>query len=247
MNKIVFYLLCIVLFSLPAFSQTANAKPDTKPSATATADTSAADLAKLVFEAHGGAKFRAMKTLVMKGSVDVTSTALPQSIPGAFTMAFAGEKYRVELASALQTFKQTYDGQQTHSTLQGGFSLPPMSRLGLPLLQRLGESGYVVSKLPDAAKKKTGFRITAPDGYYTDYYIDEKTNQIKGYESQYDFDGRIFTTSVVIDKYRLVEGILVPEKYSQRFDLGQVSFYGDFKSKDILVNSTLADDVFTSN
>jgi hypothetical protein len=246
MNKIAFSLLCLLIISLPAFSQTTTAaRPDAKPSASPTADTAAADLAKLVFEAHGGAKFRAMKTLVIKGSVDVT--AMNQALAGAFTMAFAGDKYRVELVTPIQSFKQTYDGQETHTSVQMGFSLPPLNRLGFPLLQRLGEAGYVVSKLPDSAKKKAGFRMTAPDGFFTDFYVDEKTNQVKSYESQYDFNGRTSTTSVIIDKYRTVDGIILPEKYSQRFDLGQLVIYGDFKSKDILVNSTLADDVFTSN
>jgi hypothetical protein len=87
--------------------------------------------------------------------------------------------------------------------------------------------------------------MTAPDGFYTDFYVDEKTKLVKGYESLYEFGGRSATTSVEIDKYRTVEGVIVPERYAQRFDLGQLTIYGDFKSKDILVNSVVADDVFT--
>jgi hypothetical protein len=55
----------------------------------------------------------------------------------------------------------------------------------------------------------------------------------------------MITTSVVIDKYRIVDGVTVPEKYSQRFDLGQMTAYADFKAKEILINSPVADDVFT--
>ena len=87
--------------------------------------------------------------------------------------------------------------------------------------------------------------MTTPEGYYTDFFLDDKTNQIKGYESSYEFQGRLISTSVEIDKSMLVEGILVPEKYSQRFDLGQLTAYAAFKAKEILVNSKLDDDVFS--
>ena len=41
--------------------------------------------------------------------------------------------------------------------------------------------------------------------------------------------------------------MVVPEKYAQRFDLGQLGIiYANFKSKDILVNTELSGDVFTS-
>jgi hypothetical protein len=236
-----------LLFSslIVAQQKSDNKKPETAANVSAPADQATLDLAKSVFAAHGGEKLHNMKTLVVRGTVNVTSAAFNQAIPGGFSMAFAGDKYRVELASAFQSFKQTFDGQQTYSSMQmSGLSLPPMNRLGFPLLQRLGSEGYAVSKLPESSKKKLGFRITAPDGFFTDYFVDEKTNQITGYESQYEYAGRTYTTSVVIEKFRSVDGIVVPEKYSQRFDLGQIVIYGDFKTKDILINTELSDDVF---
>ena len=75
--------------------------------------------------------------------------------------------------------------------------------------------------------------------------VDEKTGQLKGYESSYDFNGRVATTSVEIDKCRLVEGVLIPEKFSQRFDLGPLTAYANFKAKDIQVNAEISNDVFT--
>jgi hypothetical protein len=134
-----------------------------------------------------------------------------------------------------------YDGQRTQSA---GFELPPMTSLGFPLLPRIGESGFVVSAVGDAKKKKHGFRVTTPDGFYTDFYTDEKTNQIKSYESSYDMGGRIATTSVQIDAVQTVEGVVVPTKYSQRFDLGQASAYADFKCKEVLVNTAVPDSYF---
>ena len=101
-----------------------------------------------------------------------------------------------------------------------------------------------VSALPDKSKKK-GFRITSPEGYYTDFFIDEKTNHIKSYEASYDYNGRKITTSVEIDKMREVSGVFVPERYAQRFDTGQFTIYANFKAKEILVDTEVADDVFT--
>jgi hypothetical protein len=234
---------CVSTISAQSSSGPAVTKPaiDTKA-----ANAAAAELAKEAFAAHGGDKFRAVKTLVLRGSVDLTSTAFNQAIPSAFSMAIAGDKYRIELANPIQSFKQTFDGAQTYTSIPAGFSLPPINRLGLPLLQRVGEAGFTVTSLPDDAKKKLGFRVTAPDGYFTDFFIDEKTKQIKSYEAMYEFSGRMFTTSVEVGKYREVAGVWVPEKYSQRFDLGQLTVYGDFKTKDILINTELAPDVFTS-
>lgn len=203
-------------------------------------------LAKLALEAHGGEKLRKMKSLVIRGSVDVTTSAFNQAIPATFVMVLAGEKYRLELMNPFQPVKQVFDGVTTSTTIQGGLTLPPINRLGLPVLPMIGVTGFVITPLPDAKKHKRGFRMTSPEGYHTDFYLDEKTNQIKGYDSSYDIRGRIVTTSVEVDKMRLVDGILVPERYAQRIDTEQIRIYGDFKVKEILVNSELAADVFST-
>ena len=202
-------------------------------------------LAKLTLEAHGGEKLRTMKSLIVKGSVDVTTSAFNQAIPATFVVILAKEKYRFEIANPFQPIKEVFDGVNKSTTIRGGMSLPPVNRLGFPVLPMIGQPGFVITSLPDNKKKKKGFRMTSPDGYYTDFYIDEKTNQIKGYDSQYDINGRIVTTSVEVEKLRVVDGIAVPEKYAQRFDTEQVTIYADFKAKDIQVNTEIADDVFT--
>jgi len=203
----------------------------------------AVETAKAALAAHGGDKLKALKTLIIRGSADVTMSAFNQAFPASFAMVIAGERYRLEVQSQFQTLKQIYDGRAMSSSIPG-FSLPPVTSLGFPLLPHIGDTGYVISPLAEAVKKK-GFRMTTPDGFYTDFMIDEKTHQIKGYESSYDYNGRTITTSVAIDKYRVVDGITVPEKYSQRFDLGQLTAYADFKAKEILINSPVADDVFS--
>jgi hypothetical protein len=160
-------------------------------------------------------------------------------------MILSGDKYRLEVNNPVAPFKQIYDGQQTSSS--AGFTLPPINRLGLPLLQRIEEKDFIVSPLPEKSKKKNGFRITAPEGFYTDFFIDEKTGLVKSYESEYEMRGRTITTSVEVDKVREVEGVKIPEHYAQRFETGQITIYADFKAKEILVNSTVADGIFAMN
>jgi hypothetical protein len=114
--------------------------------------------------------------------------------------------------------------------------------LGLPLLQHLGDEGFVVSALLD--KKTDGFRITSPEGYYSDFYINKKTNQIKKYEAKYMVEGREVSTLVEIDKFEDKDGVIIPSKYAQRFEFGQMTVYAQFKAKEIKVNEEVADKVF---
>jgi hypothetical protein len=201
-------------------------------------------LAKAAVAAHGGDKLKAMRTLIVSGSVDVTTSAIAQAIPATFFTVFAGDKYRLEINNPFQPVKQVSDGVNTVSNIRGGFTLPPVNRLGFPVLPRIGDQGFVITSLPDDKKKKRGFRLTSPEGYFTDFYIDPKTNLIKGYDSTYEIRGRVVSTSVEVDKYRLVDGIQVPERYAQRFDTEQVTVYADFKAKEISVNTAVEDAVF---
>lgn len=239
-----FALLIITIFSLAAHAQTAkNDSPNgSANSVSVTADAPSRDLAKIALQAHGGDKFKNMKTLVIRGTADVSGTP-SQTIPATFAFVYAGEKYRIDITNPFQPLKQVYDGEQTYSSING-FTFPPINRLGLPMLQRIDEKGFIVSVLPEKLKKKRGFRVTSPEGYYTDFLMDDKNGQIKSYQSSYDVNGRLVTTSVDIDKVREVEGVIVPENYSQRFELGNLTIYAAFKAKDILVNSKVLDDVF---
>ncbi len=200
------------------------------------------ELAKAALVAHGGDKFKNMKTLVVTGTADVSGSP-SMTFPAPFVMTYSGDKYRLEMNTPFVQFKQIYDGQQTYSSA-GDVSLPPINRLGLPLLPKIEEKDFTVSALPDTKKKKTGFRITSPEGFYTDFFIDEKTNQVKSYEASYEINGRTITTAVEIDKLREVEGVKIPERYAQRFETGNLTVYANFKAKEILVNTPLADDVF---
>ena len=199
------------------------------------------ELAKVTLAAHGGDKLKKMRSLLVKGAADLTFNG--QAIPGVFSTAVSGEKYYFEIVTAIQALKQTFDGVQTNSSLPG-ISLPPVTSLGFPLLPKIGVTGYAITPLPDTAKKRKGFRITTPEGFYTDFLVNEKTGQIKSYESKWMNDDRAVTTSVEIDEFMSVDGLVVPKKYSQRFDLGPITAYANFNAKTVLVNSTIEDAAF---
>ena len=238
MNCVVAVLITAFLFVSVAFSQTGASAAKATP-----ADAEA--IAKAAFQAHGGEKLKKLKTLVIRGSVDVTSSAFPQAIAGGFSTVISGNKYILDIQTPFQSLKQVFDGENTVSSLPG-ITLPPVTSLGFPMLPRLGETGYVVTALPEGKKKRRGFRLTAPDGFYTDFHIDEKSNLITGYESAYEIRGRNFTTSVEVDKNKIIDGLTIPERYAQRFDLGGLTAYSSFKAKEILVNSEIDNAVFNS-
>lgn len=235
----------ILIFAAGVFAQTdKKQKPSEKDKTTAAISKTAIplELAKAALVAHGGDKFKNMKTLVVTGTADVSGSP-SMTFPAPFVMTYSGDKYRLEMNTPFMQFKQIYDGQQTYSSA-GDVSLPPINRLGLPLLPKIEEKDFTVSALPDAKKKKAGFRITSPEGFYTDFFIDEKTNLVKSYEASYEINGRTITTAVEIDKLREVEGVKIPERYAQRFETGNLTVYANFKAKEILINTPLADDVF---
>lgn len=234
-----FIILFILVFSLSIFAQKEN--NEVKP-AQKTAQTNAELLAKETFLAHGGEKFKKVNTLTILGDVDVTVSSFNQALPATFATIFSGEKYRLEINSQFANFKQVFDGEQTFTSPQRGFSLPPINRLGLLLLQRLGDEGFTVSDLPN--KKTDGFRINSPEGFYTDFYVNKKTKQIKKYEAKYLVSGREVTTLVEVDKFEDKDGVIIPSKYAQRFEFGQMTVYAQFKAKEIKVNEEVSDIVF---
>lgn len=247
MKKFIFFCLAALLLTVGVSAQSKEKKDEKKnePETVVKSDAVSLELAKAVLKAHGGDKFKNAKSIVIRGSADLSAPNSAQTLPAAFSITYAGDKYRFEIqAPPVMNFLQISDGQQTYSSLRG-FSLPPINRIGLPLLTYIEEKSFTVSALPEKLKKKKGFRITSPEGYYTDFIIDEKTSQVKEYESSYEANGQTVTTSVAIDKYRLVDDVLLTEKFSQRIEFGQITSYANFKAKDILVNSELTAEVFS--
>lgn len=245
MKKLLFFGLIALLAVSAAAQPKEKDKKDEKKSAPVIvlkADAAPLELAKAALSAHGGDKFKNMKSLVVRGTADVSGSPT-QTIPASFDFITKGEKYRIDINNPFQPLKQVFDGEQTSSSIPN-FSFPPLNRIGLALLPKIGEKDYIVSALEDK-KKKFAFRITSPEGYYTDFFLDEKTGQVKSYQSSFDVGGRTVTTAVDFDKFREVEGVFVPEKYSQRFELGgNLTIYSSFKAKEIVVNSDVSEDIF---
>ena len=244
MKKTLFTIAFVFAFSVGLIAQPANKKATEiadKPAAAAV-DQALVELAKAAVAAHGGDKLRALKSLVIKGQADMT--VMGQPLQSAFSIAFSGDKYFFELVNPVQAFKQVYNGKNTYTSMTG-FYLPPVASVGFPVLAHVGDEGYVISALGGGKKSGKGFRVTTPEGYYTDFYVDEKTKQIKSYESSYDLGGgRTATTSVTLDAFENVDGILAPKKFSQRFDLASITAYANFQAKTILINPPIEDSAF---
>ncbi|HLM02581.1 MAG TPA: hypothetical protein VK400_16125, partial [Pyrinomonadaceae bacterium] len=203
------YLLPLVLISAVGVSsaqQTEQKKNDDKTGKTTTTVTAvkpdnnssnaSLEMAKTTLAAHGGDKLIQVKNIVVRGTADLSAGASAQTIPAAFAITLSGVKYRMDIQSQFFNFKQIYDGQNNYSSI-GSFSLP-LDRTGMEVLRKINDKDYTVSALPEKWKKKKGFRVTSPDGYYTDFVIDEKTNQVKEYESSYEVNGDTLTTSVAV-------------------------------------------------
>lgn len=243
MNKYLGSIFAVALFSLSAFAQaTSVPSPSNAEKTNPTAvDQTPIDIATATLAAHGGDKLKKMRSFVAKGPVDLNF--MGQAITGVFSTAIDGSKYHFELNTPFQSMKQAYDGNRTVSSFPG-VMMPPITEIGFFALQRIGDKGYVISALGESKKKRKGFKITTPEGIVTDFFVDEKTGLIKGYESSYDDSGRKFTTAGEIDEYQAVEGLMIPKKYSQRFDFGQMTGYANYTAKSILVNPPMADDAF---
>ena len=232
--KRIFALLLIMLFAV--FIKAQN-------NAVTSSDPILLEIAKTTLKAHGGEKLVNTKTMVLRGSVDVTAPGTTQTLPAAFALVIAGERYRFDIQSGFFNFLQVSDGINMSSSMPG-ISLPPMNLVGLSMLPKMESPGFVISALPEKLKKKKGFRVTSPEGYYSDFVVDEKTSRVKSYESSYNYSGNNISTSVDIEKYKEIDGILVTEKFSQRLDLGQVTAYANFNAKNILINSEVEDSIF---
>lgn len=225
--------LLVIAFGLVGVAAAAN--PDS--------DAAALKLAKATLAAHGGARLNEVKTMVLRGSADVYAPNSTRSLPASFAIVLSGDKYRFEIQSEFFNFQQNWNGEQPSSSMPG-VSFLPINRVWVFVLPRIEEKGYVVSALGEKFKKKKGFRITSPDGNFTDFVVDEKNSRIKEFESSYELDGTLISTSVEIEKYREVDGILVNERFSQRVELNAVTAYVVFIAKDIIINSAVDDDVF---
>lgn len=254
--KITLAVLGMLLLAGGAYAQgdkdAAASKPSTEPASVAvaaaapkisiTAQSTPIELARAAQMAHGGEKFKNLRSVQISGTADASAPGSTQTISATFFIVTSGDKSRFELNNPMAPFTQVYDGQVLYNSLPQ-IQIPPMSRLVISLLQKIDDKGYVITALPDK-KKKRAFKITAPDEFSTDFYIDAVTGLVDTIEAKFMAQGREITTAISFDKFREVEGLRIPEKFSQRLDFGGMSVYASFKAKVILVNSELPENTF---
>ncbi len=197
------------------------------------------ELARAALSAHGGEKFRNLKSVVLRGSVELYAPNSTQSIPGGFVIVIAGDKARMEVdARPAVSFKMIYDGQRSYSSLPN-VDMPPMTRFGMGLLVKFDQPGYVVSTLPDK-KKQRAFRVSDPDGNTTDFYVDVATGRVMSFLIPYG--GYTFGTEN--KKMKEIDGVLVATSFTQRLEMPQGAFFADYNVKDVKINQPIGDDVF---
>ena len=217
----------------------ATATSATAPAVVITPESTPLDLAKAAFTAQGGEKFRAVKNMMLRGSVSLYPPARAQSIPGSFSIVTANDKLSMEIdARPIIVFKQIYDGEQSYSSMPG-VEVPPLSKFGLGVLSKFDQPGYRVSTIPNK-KKLRGFRIADPEGYTTDFYIDATTGRVMDFFLTYGG----FTFGTANDKFKEVDGVLIPFNFSQRFEMPQGTFFAEYSVKEAKLNQALAEDVF---
>ncbi len=77
------------------------------PAVAITATTAPIDLARAALAAQGGEKFKTLKNMVLRGSVDLYAPNSTQSVPGGFVWVIAGDKIPLEVdARPIFSFKQ---------------------------------------------------------------------------------------------------------------------------------------------
>lgn len=204
-----------------------------------TATTTPLDMARAALIAQGGEKYRNLKSIVLKGNVDLYAPNSTQSIPGGFVIVIAGEKTRMEVdARPAVSFKMIYDGQRTYSSLPN-VDMPPPTKFGMGMLVKFDQDGYAVTAIPDK-KKHRGFRITDSEGNVTDFYVDPASGRIMSFMIPYS--GYTFGTEN--KKLKDFEGVLVATSFTQRLEMPQGAFFADYSVKDIKLNQPIGDDVF---
>jgi hypothetical protein len=204
-----------------------------------TANTTPLDLARAAFKAQGGEKLRALKNMILRGSVDLYPPNSTFAIPGGFILVTAGDKVRLEIdARPAISFKQIFDGQQSYSSMPG-VEVPPASKYGMSALAKFDQPGFTVSAIADK-KKLRGFRIADEQGHTTDFYIDPANARVMSFVIPYGN----YTFGTEHKKFKEVDGVLIPSTFTQRLEMPQGAFFAEYSVKEIKLNQEFGDDVF---
>jgi hypothetical protein len=242
-TRLSFALVLLLTLAAVVCAQQEQAKKDDKskqPTAAAiTATSTPLELARAAFVAQGGEKFRALKNMVLIGTVDMFQPGSTQSLTGQFGLIYAGDRMRMNIQTPLFQLEGIFDGDRSYTSMPR-VELPPMNKLGLIALAHYDQSGFSITALPDK-KKERAFRITDAAGNTTDFYVDATTARVVRYEIPY----KGFNFSVEQTKVQEYEGVLVPINATWKIDLPGGAAYAEFKAKEVKLNQTLPDDVFT--
>jgi hypothetical protein len=235
--------ICLVGFGATVCAQEhapAKASAATAPAVVITPESTPMDLAKAAITAQGGEKFRSVQNIMLRGSASLYPPNSPNSIPGSFSIVTANDKVRMEIdARPVFVFRQVYDGQQSYSSMPG-VELPPLSKFGMSVLSKFDQPGYKVSAIPNK-KKLRGFRISDPEGYTTDFYIDPTNGRVMEFMLTYNN----YTFGTANDKFKEFDGVLIATNFSQRFEMAQGAFFAEYSVKEVKLNQPLGEDVFT--
>src|SRR5918911_865521 len=105
-------LLLCALAASAAVAQEAQPKMTSKNGpapAAITATSTPAELARAAFLAQGGEKFRALKNMMLIGTVDMFSPGSTQSLTGKFGIIYAGDRMRLNIQTPLFQLESIFD------------------------------------------------------------------------------------------------------------------------------------------
>lgn len=196
------------------------------------------ELAHAAYVAQGGEKFRDLKTLILTGTVDVYVPNSTQATPSNFIFINARERLWKEVRSSVNFVRQIHDGERSYFSLRG-LSVPPPGKFGMFVLTKYDQPGYTVTALPDKDKLR-GFRIADAEGNATDFYIDPATARVVRHVAVY----KKLNYGTEYKKWKVMEGLLVPEQFTEGIETPQGTFYGEYTVKEVKINQPVSDDVF---
>lgn len=221
-----------------ATTTTATTTTPAAPSVTITASSTPVELARAALASQGGDKYKAMKSLFLKGTANLYGPGQTTPMPAQFAIVISGDRYRRDIQAPGFAFQQITDGPQNYSSIKG-LAFPPANKVGPIVLAKFDQTGYTVTAIPDK-KSLRGFRIADAEGHTTDFYLDPATGRINTFS--FSFEGNTFATE--IKSYKEVEGVLVPFEFSEKIETPQGTFYAESKVKDAKLNQPIGNDVF---
>lgn len=196
------------------------------------------ELARAAYTAQGGEKFRDLQTLILSGSVGVYMPNSTQATPGTFVFINARERLWKDVRSATSYVRQIHDGTRAYFSLRG-LSVPPPGKFGMFVLTKYDQPGYTVTPLPEKDKLR-GFRIADAEGNATDFYIDPATARVVRHIAVYNK----LNYGTEYKKWKVVDGLPVPEQFTEGIETPQGTFYGEYTVKEVKINQAVNDDVF---